>query len=95
MTFAIFEDARMIYSHMKSNAGFFCGSEGTERWRAVVAVKGWEVEGLNVSGVACGKYGRRQHGGRAWAKGWWQGIQAGMMGTAKGFRSLAGVAGTM
>lgn len=64
MTFAIFRDARMIYSHMKSNAEGL-GSEGTGRWRAVVA-----AEGLNVTGVACGTHRRRKHRRRAWGKGW-------------------------
>ena len=42
-----------------------------------------------------GNMAEESTGGRAWAKGQWQGVQAGMRGTAKGFRSLSGDAGTM
>lgn len=90
MTFAIFKDAGMIYSPVKSNVEGFFGSEGTEGWSAVVT-----VERVNVSGVACRKYGSKSTGGRSWAKEMGQGVQAGVRGAAEGFSSLAGDAGTM
>lgn len=67
MTFAIFSDARMTsFSHEEQCRLF--GAQRTERWRAVVAVEGWELQGLNVSGVSCLNCGKRKHRGRAWAK---------------------------
>lgn len=54
---------------------------------AVVGVEGWELEGLNVSGVTCGNCGKRKHKGIAWAKGQW--LDSGWdWGTLEGFRRL-------
>lgn len=93
MTFAIFTDARMTsFSHEEQCRLF--GAERTERWRAVVTVEGWELQGLNVSGVSCLNCGKRKHRGRAWAKGQW--LHSGWdQGTAEGLRTPSGNTGTV
>lgn len=84
MTFAIFKDARMIYSHMKSNVGFlwFWGDRKTES----ICVSGGTGIGETECRWCClwekweKKAEGEEHGlkdsGRAWKLGW-EGLQRG------------------